>query len=83
MISIRLPYCVYQVKQQVMMMTGFPNMDVSDPADPAQGKFKVFRGGGWNYEALLVAWSGNRFMMAPDNGIHFVGFRVALVRLGE
>ena len=41
------------------------------------GKFKVFRGGGWNQE-VQYARSGNHFMMAPSNGIHFVGFRMAL-----
>ncbi len=55
----------------------YPAMDVTDPAGPAQGKFKVFRGGGWNNDALF-ARSANRFMMAPANGINFVGFRVAL-----
>jgi formylglycine-generating enzyme required for sulfatase activity len=55
----------------------FPHLDVQDPTGPAQGKFKVFRGGGWNNE-IALARSANRFMMSPSNGIYFVGFRVAL-----
>ncbi len=55
----------------------YPAMNVTDPSGPAQGKFKVFRGGGWNNE-VKFARSSNRFMMAPATGIHFVGFRVAL-----
>jgi formylglycine-generating enzyme required for sulfatase activity len=57
--------------------TEYPATDTIDPAGPAQGKFKVFRGGGWNNDALF-ARSANRFMMAPANGIHFVGFRATL-----
>jgi formylglycine-generating enzyme required for sulfatase activity len=55
----------------------YPPGDVTDPVGPATGKFKVFRGGGWNHEAKF-ARSSNRFMMAPSNGIYFVGFRLAL-----
>jgi formylglycine-generating enzyme required for sulfatase activity len=59
----------------------FPPADVRDPSGPGQGKFKVFRGGGWNQDAEF-ARTANRFMMAPNTGIHFVGFRVALARAG-
>jgi formylglycine-generating enzyme required for sulfatase activity len=55
----------------------YPGRDTTDPKGPDDGKFKVFRGGGWDKE-LPYARSGNRFMMSPGNGIHFVGFRVAL-----
>ena len=55
----------------------YPAADVTDPAGPAEGKVKVFRGGGWNNE-IQFARSANRFGMAPSNGIHFVGFRIAL-----
>jgi formylglycine-generating enzyme required for sulfatase activity len=55
----------------------YPDAPTVDPAGPATGKFKVFRGGGWNQE-VEFARSGNRFMMSPSNGIYFVGFRVAL-----
>jgi formylglycine-generating enzyme required for sulfatase activity len=55
----------------------YPAAPVTDPLGPPQGKFKVFRGGGWNQE-LQFARSRNRFMMGAANGIYFVGFRVAL-----
>ena len=55
----------------------YPAVDLKDPSGPAHGKFKVFRGGGWNQE-IQFARSANRFMMAPTNGIYFVGFRLAL-----
>lgn len=55
----------------------YPEMDLVNPIGPPESKFKVFRGGGWNQDAEF-ARSGNRFMMSPTNGIHFVGFRVAL-----
>jgi formylglycine-generating enzyme required for sulfatase activity len=55
----------------------FPKADLRDPAGAPPGKFKVFRGGGWNND-VEFARSGNRFMMSPSNGIHFVGFRLAL-----
>lgn len=55
----------------------FPSRATIDPTGPATSKFKVFRGGGWNQE-IEFARSGNRFMMSPSNGIHFVGFRMAL-----
>jgi formylglycine-generating enzyme required for sulfatase activity len=55
----------------------YPPGALTDPAGPAQGKYKVFRGGGWNND-IPMARASNRFMMEPDRGIHFVGFRVAL-----
>lgn len=55
----------------------FPPADARDPVGPPDGKFKVFRGGGWN-NPIEMARAGNRFMMVPTNGIHFVGFRLAL-----
>ncbi len=55
----------------------YPATELKDPAGPTQGKFKVFRGGSWNH-AIELARSRNRFMMAPTNGVYFVGFRIAL-----
>ena len=55
----------------------YPAKPVTDPVGPATGKFKVFKGGGWNQDAEY-ARSANRFMMSPSNGIHFVGFRIVL-----
>lgn len=56
-----------------------PDADSTDPTGPAVGQYKVFRGGGWNHE-IKFARASNRFMMAPSNGIYFVGFRLALAR---
>ena len=58
----------------------YPPADVVDPMGPGGGKFKLFKGGGWNQDADF-ARSGNRFMMAPTSGIYFVGFRIALVQV--
>ncbi len=55
----------------------YPAMALTNPTGANTSKFKVFRGGGWN-QAIEFARCSNRFMMAPSNGIHFVGFRVAL-----
>lgn len=55
----------------------YPAASVTNPIGPASGKFKVFKGGGWN-QAIEYARSANRFMMSPSNGIHFVGFRIVL-----
>jgi len=55
----------------------YPAMALTNPVGPKTGKFKVFRGGGWNNE-IDFARSANRFMMSPSNGINFVGFRMAL-----
>ncbi len=55
----------------------YPEGDVTDPSGAVEGKGKVFRGGGWNNE-VQYARSSSRFVMAPENGIHFVGFRVVL-----
>jgi formylglycine-generating enzyme required for sulfatase activity len=55
----------------------YPARPLTDPSGPAASKYKVFKGGGWNQD-LQYANASSRFMMSPSNGIHFVGFRVAL-----
>ncbi len=55
----------------------YPAAPVTDPTGPAGGKYKLFKGGGWNQDAQFGKAS-SRFMMSPSNGIHFVGFRLAL-----
>jgi formylglycine-generating enzyme required for sulfatase activity len=55
----------------------YPAGPVTDPTGAVSNKFKLFKGGGWNQD-IEYARSANRFMMSPSNGIHFVGFRVAL-----
>ena len=60
----------------------YPVESQTNPVGPSTSKFKVFRGGGWNNE-IQFARSGNRFMMGVSNGIHFVGFRMALGRVQD
>jgi formylglycine-generating enzyme required for sulfatase activity len=60
----------------------FPATPLVDPVGPPRGTFKVFRGGSWNMTADFTR-SPNRFMMSPTNGIHYVGFRLALGRARE
>lgn len=55
----------------------YPAAPLTDPTGPATSKYKLFKGGGWNQE-IEYSRSANRFMMSPSNGIHFVGFRLAL-----
>lgn len=50
---------------------------LTDPEGPPSGEHKVFKGGGWSHEAKFSR-ATSRFMMAPDMGINFVGFRVVL-----
>jgi formylglycine-generating enzyme required for sulfatase activity len=55
----------------------YPAMPLTDPVGPATSKYKLFKGGGWNQD-VEYARASSRFMMSPSNGIHFVGFRMAL-----
>ena len=57
----------------------YPAAPLTDPVGPATSKFKLFKGGGWNQD-LEYGRASSRFMMSPSNGIHFVGFRLALGR---
>jgi formylglycine-generating enzyme required for sulfatase activity len=57
----------------------YPAKPLVNPVGPVSSQYKLFKGGGWNQD-LEFARSVNRFMMSPSNGIHFVGFRVALGR---
>jgi formylglycine-generating enzyme required for sulfatase activity len=76
------PWGLYDIHGNVWEWTldwfaEYPTGDLKDPGGPAQGIYKVFRGGSWNH-AVEFARSRNRFMMPPTNGIYFVGFRLAL-----
>lgn len=55
----------------------YPAAPLTDPVGPATSKYKLFKGGGWNQD-LEYGRASSRFMMSPSNGIHFVGFRLAL-----
>ena len=55
----------------------YPAAPLTNPVGPATSKYKLFKGGGWNQD-LEYGRASSRFMMSPSNGIHFVGFRLAL-----
>ena len=55
---------------------------LTDPDGPPTGEHKVFKGGGWSHDAKFSR-ATSRFMMAPDMGINFVGFRVVLSEFGK
>jgi formylglycine-generating enzyme required for sulfatase activity len=55
----------------------YPKGAVSDPAGPEEGSDRVFRGGGWHYEAADCR-SANRDGDAPSIRDGVLGFRVAL-----
>jgi len=55
---------------------------LTDPEGPPTGEHKVFKGGGWSHEAKFSR-ATSRFMMAPDMGINFVGFRLVLSEIGK
>lgn len=52
----------------------YRNSSETNPTGPADGKYKVIRGGGWNYTVygLRVAY---RSVSYPDSKANFIGFR--------
>ena len=55
----------------------YPKGAVSDPVGPREGSFRVFRGGGWYYEAALCR-SAYRLRIDPSSRSNSLGFRLAL-----
>jgi formylglycine-generating enzyme required for sulfatase activity len=55
----------------------YPKGAVSDPTGPKEGSSRVFRGGGWDYEAALCR-SAYRVRFDPSFRNDSLGFRVAL-----
>ena len=55
----------------------YPKVAVSDPTGPREGFIRVFRGGGWRFEAA-VCWSAVRCGMVPSGQASINGLRVAL-----
>ena len=55
----------------------FPDEKVTDPAGPARGNGRVYRGGAWFHSADLCR-SAIRYHLAPDSRGSLLGFRVAL-----
>ena len=53
----------------------YPSSDITDPAGPASGSYRVTRGGAWCYSANNCR-SASRFRSLPDNLSSGVGFRV-------
>ncbi len=54
---------------------------VTDPTGPAEGSYRVFRGGSWSYEAARCR-SGLRIWNVPSLRLNSLGFRVALSSSG-
>ena len=55
----------------------YPKGPLTDPVGPPTGSYRVYRGGGFNYEAALC-WSGFRNWIDPSFRYHDYGFRLAL-----
>jgi len=53
----------------------YPSGDVTDPAGPASGSNRAFRGGCWSDDAGICR-SANRFLSTPSSRDFFLGFRV-------
>jgi formylglycine-generating enzyme required for sulfatase activity len=56
----------------------YPGGSVTDPAGPAQGVSRVFRGGGWWRDGVGCR-SANRSKGNPDSRFNYLGLRVALM----
>ena len=57
----------------------YPTKTSTDPSGPAEGSFRVARGGSWYYPAL-EARSANRLFLPPEIGNYNVGFRLVLTQ---
>jgi formylglycine-generating enzyme required for sulfatase activity/Flp pilus assembly protein TadD len=55
----------------------YANSPMDDPAGPATGLSRVYRGGGW-YDPAWLCRSAYRYFLSPDYRADFIGFRVAL-----
>ena len=49
----------------------------NDPTGPTSGRFRVFRGGCWNFSPSMCR-SAIRFRYTPDFGNYYVGLRVVV-----
>ena len=57
-----------------------PGGRVTEPTGPAEGSFRIYRGGGWSGDAGNLRYS-HRFKIAPDDLYDGLGFRLALRRI--
>jgi formylglycine-generating enzyme required for sulfatase activity len=55
----------------------YPTLSVVDPVGPATGQYRVFRGGSWDFMAVLCR-SARRSWNSPGTRKPILGFRVAL-----
>lgn len=60
----------------------YPADAATDPRGPAEGSFRVYRGGGWRNDARYCR-SARRNWAAPATRSNDAGFRVALVAVGK
>lgn len=51
--------------------------EARDPAGPKSGKYRVLRGGSWNFEAKTCR-SANRHWESSSLQVFMIGFRVAV-----
>ena len=56
----------------------YPDGEVDDPMGPAQGSFRVNRGGGWGYDAARCRMA-SRLGFQPTYRNSLIGFRLAQV----
>ncbi len=54
----------------------YPPIEETDPQGAANGKYKVYRGGGWNFLARICR-SGYRDYFFPERSDLHIGFRIA------
>jgi formylglycine-generating enzyme required for sulfatase activity len=59
----------------------YPQRDVIDPTGPPKGEKKLFRGGSWNHYGTMCR-AARRFEDLPTIRLNYIGFRVALRRVG-
>lgn len=53
----------------------YPSGAITDPIGPADGEWRILRGGSWGSNAIHLR-SPNRTFSAPDYVYYFIGFRV-------
>jgi formylglycine-generating enzyme required for sulfatase activity len=53
----------------------YPSTEVADPMGPRSGLYRVYRGGGWESNAVSCR-SANRYGVTPSARSHILGFRL-------
>jgi len=57
---------------------GYATSSDRDPKGPAEGRFRILRGGGWGNDGEGSLRSARRFKFSPENQTPGIGFRCAL-----